>query len=334
MYDATERLREPNRSRGDTAVTLEDPKIAVFGTGGVGGYFGGRLAQAGVDVHFISRGTALDTIRRDGLRVESVRGDFEVEVQATDDPAEIGPCDYVLFTVKSFDTATAATDLGPLLDDETAVISLQNGLDNEDLLVAEIGTEHVMGGVAYIFSTIRAPGVIEHTGGPTSFTFGELDGRRSERAVQLLKVCEHAEGMDAAISGSIRSLLWEKAAFICAHAGMTAAVRLPLGEIRQTDESWNMYRQLIEEVCRVGRAEGVDLPDGTVDTWMEMAAGLDADSYSSLHYDMTNSKPMELEALHGSVVRRGRDSQIHSPMTEAVYAILRPWATRNERPDR
>lgn len=306
-------------------------KIAIYGAGGVGGYFGGRLARAGADVHLVARGDHLDALQRDGLRVESTHGDFEVNVPATDEPAEIGPCDYVLFTVKSFDTEAAAREIHPLLHDDTAVISLQNGVDNEETLAAEIGGDHVMGGVAYIFSTIAEPGVIEHTGGPTSFTYGELDGARSDRGERFLEWCDRADGMDASLSEAIRTELWEKAAFICAQAGMTATVGLPLGEIRGQQESWGMYRRIIDEVCRVGRATGVDLPEGTVSEWMDFAEDLGADSYSSLHYDMTHDKPMELEALHGAVVSRGRENEIAVPMNEAVYAILRPWAERNQR---
>jgi 2-dehydropantoate 2-reductase len=297
----------------------------------VGGYVGARLAQAGANVHLIARGTYLEALREDGLHVQSVAGDFEVALPATEDPADIGPCDYVLFTVKSFDTEEAAREVHPLLHDDTAVISLQNGLDNEKQLAAEIGREHVMGGVAYIFSTIADPGVIEHTGGPTSFTYGELDGARSARAERFQNWCDRADGMDAELSDAIRTELWEKAAFICAQAGMTATVRLPLGEIRSQEASWEMYRRIIEEVCSVGEATGVDLPDETVSRWMEFAGDLGADSYSSLHYDLTQDKPMELEALHGTVVRRGRENGVDVPMNEAVYAILRPWARRNRR---
>jgi len=304
-------------------------RVAVYGAGGVGAYVGGRLAQAGADVHLIARGDHLDALRSEGLRVESVAGDFAVDLPATDDPADIGPCDYVLFTVKSFDTESAARELGPLLGDDTAVVSLQNGVDNESILADEIGREHVMGGVAYVFSTIGAPGVIEHTGGPTSFTIGELGGSRTERAERLAEWFERADGMDVELSESVRTEIWEKAAFICAHAGMTASVRLPLGEVRSTDESWEMYRHLFEEVCAVGRAAGVDLSRETVDEWMDFAAGLDGDAYSSLHYDLTHDKRMELEGLHGAIIRRARDHDVAVPMNEAVYAILAPWAERN-----
>lgn len=307
------------------------PKIGVYGAGGVGGYFGGRLAQAGADVHLIARGDHLEALKRDGLRVESVVGDFELGLPATNDSGDYDPCDYVLFTVKAFDTENAAAELEPLLHEDTAVISLQNGLDNEEKLAAVIGEEHVLGGVAYIFSTISEPGIIEHTGGPGSFTFGELDGTVTDRAERLQRWCERADGMSAELSEAIRTDLWEKAAFICAQAGMTATVRLPLGEIRDQESAWAMYRRIIEEVCRVGQAVGVDLSDATVEEWMEFAADLGGDSYSSLHYDMTHDKPMELEALHGAVVRQAEEAGLSVPMNEAVYAILRPWAVRNQR---
>lgn len=305
-------------------------KLAVYGTGGVGGYFGGRLAQAGADVHLIARGTHLQALQQNGLKVDSVHGDFHVNLPATEEPADIGACDYVLFTVKSFDTEGAARRLGPLLHDDTAVISLQNGLDNEQLLADEIGAHHVMGGVAYIFSTIADPGVIEHTGGPAEIIFGELDGDRSDRAVEFLEWCQRADGMSADLSEDIHTVLWDKASFICALAGMTAAVRLPLGDIRAVPESWAMFRKILEEVCDVGVAEGVDLPADTVDNWVAFAEDeLGPDAYSSLHYDLTHDKPMELEALHGAVVNRAAAHDVAVPMTEAVYSILRPWAVRN-----
>ena len=151
-------------------------RIAIYGAGGVGGYFGARLAQAGAEVHFLARGAHLQVLREHGLRVRSVNGDFQVQVQATDDPADIGPCDVVLFCVKTFDTDAAAARLGPLLGDGTAVVSLQNGVENEEKLARAVGDDHVMGGAAFIFAEIAGPGVIRHTGGSASITFGELDG--------------------------------------------------------------------------------------------------------------------------------------------------------------
>ncbi|MDF9745183.1 2-dehydropantoate 2-reductase [Natrinema salsiterrestre] len=306
-------------------------KFAVFGAGGVGGYLGARLADAGHEVHLVARGDHLAALEADGMRVESVHGDTAVDLPATDDPADIGPCDYVLFCVKAHDTRDAAADLEPLLGDDTAVVSFQNGVDNERWLAEEIGDEHVVGGVAYIFSTIGDPGVVEHTGGPARFLYGELDGERTDRIEALDDALSASEGIDAVLAADIAVELWRKFAFICAQAGMTAASRLPIGELRETDASWAMYRRIIEEVCTVGSAEGIDLPGNTVDEWLAFARDLDPEMYSSLHYDLTHDKRLELEALHGSVVRHADDVGVDVPMNEAVNAILRPWADRSER---
>src|SRR5499427_10894142 len=167
-------------------------RIAVYGAGGVGGYFGARLANAGAEVQFIARGAHLQALRERGLNVRSVKGDIEVRAPATDDPAEVGPCDFVLFCVKTFDTDAAAARLGPLIGAGTAVVSLQNGVENEDKLARAVGDDHVMGGAAFIFAEIAEPGVIAHTGGPAGITFGELDGGISGRAGRLLACCERS----------------------------------------------------------------------------------------------------------------------------------------------
>jgi 2-dehydropantoate 2-reductase len=307
-------------------------KVAVFGTGGVGGYFGGRLAQAGAQVHLIARGAHLESLRDKGLRVRSVRGDFDLSLPATDDPVDIGPCDFVLFTVKAFHTRPAASQLSPLIGPSTAVVSLQNGVDNEATIAGAVGSSHVMGGIAYIFSEILEPGVVAHTGGPASLVFGEMDGTRSERAKQLLDQCAKAE-ISAQLSEDIRAGLWSKFAFICAVAGTTAAIRLPLGDIRSTPDSWEMFRRIVEEVCAVAAAEGVDLPPDTVARHVAFAESLEPHGYSSLHFDMTHGRPMEVEALHGTVVRLGRKHGVPVPMAEAVHAVLKPWAVRNKTPD-
>jgi 2-dehydropantoate 2-reductase len=304
--------------------------IAVVGAGGVGGYFGGRLARAGEDVRFIARGEHLNALRERGLRVRSVRGDFEVRVHATDDPSEVGPSDYVLFCVKSFDTREAASRLEPLLAPHTAVISLQNGVDNEEAIAAEVGWEHVMGGVALIFSSIAEPGVVEDTGGPARIIFGEWDGAETARATRLLETFRRA-GVDADLSPNIRQALWSKMAFICAQAGMTAATGLPIGEIRSAPEASAMFRRVVEEVCAVAAAEGGDLGPDAVDRHLGLAEGLEASARSSLHHDLTHGRRMELEALHGTVLRLARKHGIPVPASEAIYALLKPWAVRNEK---
>jgi 2-dehydropantoate 2-reductase len=308
-------------------------RIAVYGAGGVGGYFGGRLARVGAEVHFIARGAHLQALQEDGLRVRSVKGDFAVRVLATDDPADIGLCDYVLFCVKAFDTDAAAARLGPLVGETTAVVSLQNGVDNEEKLARAVGQDHVMGGAAFIFAGIAEPGVIVHTGGPTSITFGELDGQVTERAQRLLACCQQA-GFEAELSPSIKTVLWAKLAFICAQAGMTAAVRLPIGEIRTVDAAWAAFQRLVAEVAAVAEADGNPVPPSAQQQAMTMAQAVEPGSFSSLHDDLVAGRRMELEALHGFVVRRATEHGVAVPMSEAVYAILKPWAVRNQRASR
>jgi len=305
-------------------------RVAVYGAGGVGGYFGGRLAQAGADVHFIARGAHLRALREHGLRVRSVKGDFEIPVPVTDDPAEVGWCDFVLFCVKTFDTDAAAARLGPLVGDGSAVMSLQNGVENVDKLARAVGDEHVMGGAAFIFAQIAEPGVIAHTGGPASITFGELDGRASPRAKRLLACCEQA-GIEAELSASIKTVLWAKLAFICAQAGMTAAVRLPIGEIRTAAASWAAFSRLVAEVCAVAEADGTPVPQAAQERALALAQAAEPGSFSSLHDDLVAGRRMELEALHGYVVRRAAQHGLAVPTSEAVYAILQPWAIRNQR---
>jgi 2-dehydropantoate 2-reductase len=302
-------------------------KVAVYGAGGIGAYFGGRLAQAGADVHLIARGSHLDALRRRGLEVRSTLGDFHLHLPATDDPADIGPCDWVLFCVKAYDTAEAATRLPGLLGAGSAVVSLQNGIDNEGIIAGVVGPDRVVGGAAFILSTIAEPGVVAHTGGPARVVFGELNGTETDR-VRALRDAFRAASVAVEVSRTIETVLWNKFAFICAHAGMTAASRAPIGEIRSVPESWEMFGALSEEVCAVGRAGGVQLPADATEQHRTFASGLEPDLYSSLHYDLEHGKRMELEALHGAVVRRGAASNVPTPMNRAVYALLKPHAAR------
>ncbi len=304
-------------------------RVAVYGAGGVGGYFGGRLAEGGADVHFIARSAHLRALREHGLRVRSVKGDFEVQAPATDDPAEIGACDFVLFCVKSFDTEAAAARLGPLVGEGTAVVSLQNGVENEERLARAVGQDHVMGGAAFIFAEIAEPGVIAHTGGPASITFGELDGHASQRADRLLACCEQA-GIEAELSASIKTVLWAKLAFICAQAGLTAAVRLPIGEIRAAPAAWSAFGRLVDEVCAVAEADGNPVPQAARERALTLAQAAEPGSFSSLHDDLVAGRRMELEALHGFVVRRAAQHHLAVPASETVYATLQPWAIRNQ----
>ncbi|MFB6093755.1 MAG: 2-dehydropantoate 2-reductase [Halanaeroarchaeum sp.] len=306
-------------------------KFAVFGAGGIGAYLGARLADAGHDVALIARGDHLEALQSEGLTVESVAGDTSVDLPATDDPADVGPVDFVLFTVKAYDTRDAAADLGPLIGPDTAVVSFQNGVDNERWIAEAVGEDHVVGGVAYIFSTIAEPGVVEHTGGPARFVYGELDGAHTDRIAALDEALSESDGIEAVLAEDVTEELWRKFAFICAQSGMTAATRKPIGAIRETPETWEMYRRVIEEVLAVADREGVDVSEDTVEEWLAFARDLDVDVVSSLHYDLTHGKRLELDALNASVVRHAERTDVDVPMNEAITAILRPWA--DERAD-
>jgi 2-dehydropantoate 2-reductase len=299
-------------------------KIGIMGAGGVGGYYGARLASAGAEVGLIARGDHLAAIRERGLRVRADNGDSTVRVAASDDPAEIGPCDAVLFCVKSYDTDRAAALLGPLLRPETGVVSLQNGVDNEEKIAARIGPEHVLGGVSFILAHIAEPGVVEQMGSVRRVIFGELDGSRSERVERLLAEFRNAE-IDSDIANDVRVVLWDKFAFLCALAGLTTVTRLPIDKLLAVPETRQLFREMVQEVSLVARAEGIELADDIVDQKTAFAETLGPDSFSSLHHDLVTGHRLELDALHGELTRRAARQGIHIPVSEMIYALLRPW---------
>ena len=299
-------------------------KIGVVGAGGVGGYYGARLASAGAEVGLIARGDHLAAIREHGLRVRADDGDFTVRVAASDDPADIGPCDAVLFCVKSYDTDQAAALLGPLLKPETGVVSLQNGVDNEEKIAARIGPGHVIGGASFILAHIAEPGVVEQVGSVRRVIFGELDGSRTERIERLLAEFRNAE-IDSDVADDIRVVLWDKFAFLCALAGLTAVTRLPIDKLLAVPESRNLFREMVGEVALVARAEGVELAVDIVDQKTAFAENLGPDSFSSLHHDLVTGHRLELDALHGEVTRRAARHGILVPVSEMIYSLLRPW---------
>jgi len=231
-------------------------------------------------------------------------------VAASDDPAEIGACDAVLFCVKSYDTEEAAALLDPLLKPDTAVVSLQNGVDNEEKIAARIGAEHVLGGASFILAQVAEPGVVERTGTLQSIVFGELDGSGSGRADALLAACREA-GIDARVTDDIRRVLWDKYAFLCALAGLTAVTRIPIDELMRVPETSELFRQMVREVALVARAEGVELGDELADEKAEFAAGLAPGGFSSLHHDLVTGRRIELDALHGELVRRASRHYLH-----------------------
>ena len=280
-------------------------RVLVVGAGGVGGYFGARLARAGVSVTFLARGAHLEAIQRHGLRVRSsADGEWTVKVDATGDAQPLAPADVVLFCVKSFDTQTAAEAIAPAIGPETAVVSLQNGVDNEEALGRVLGPGHAVGGVAWVFAAIESPGVIVHRLGGR-LAFGELDGRPSPR-LERLQAAFTSAGVAAEVSKDITRVLWEKYLLIGAQAGMTALTRAPIGVIRSTAETWLMYRRLVEELAALGLASGVRLAPDVVDSIVRDAGALAPTVFSSLHTDLTQGRRLELEALHGHALRLGQ----------------------------
>jgi 2-dehydropantoate 2-reductase len=295
----------------------------VVGAGGVGGYFGARLVRAGTPVTFLARGAHLEAMRRDGLRVRSaVDGEWSVMVDAVDEVTGQPAADVVLFCVKSFDTERAAAAIRPVVGPDTAVVSLQNGVDNEDTLERVLGPGHAVGGVAYVFATIESPGVIAHRLAGR-LVVGELDRRPSERLERLCAVFG-AAGVPAEVAGDIRRALWEKYLMISAQAGTTALTRAPIGVIRSVPETWQLYRAIVEELAAVARAAGVPLGADAVESIVKAAADLAPEALSSLYHDLVQGRRLELEALHGHAVRLGMRLGVPTPMVSAVYAALRP----------
>jgi len=299
-------------------------KIAVMGSGGIGGYFGGLLAHAGKDVTFIARGSHLNAIQKNGLQVNSAAGDFHVRAKSTHDTSAVGPVDLVLFCVKGYDTETAGAQVRPLIGSDTMVLSLLNGVDACERLAAILGEEHVMAGVVHILSTIGAPGIIHQTAGPRTIKFGEKDGRVTPRAERILDVLKGA-GILAELSAKIQVDLWEKFVFICAQGGVTALSGLSIGEILASAEASAFYRAVMEEVVAVGRAKAVPLSPDTVDRAMAFARGLQPGMRSSLAHDLRQGNRLEVDTLAGCVVRYGREAGIPTPFNFAVYACLKPY---------
>jgi 2-dehydropantoate 2-reductase len=300
-------------------------RVLVVGAGGVGGFFGAKLARAGESVVFLARGEHLAAIRRDGLRVRStLEGESSVRVEAVDTVAGLPTVDMVLFCVKSFDTAAAAAAIRPVIGPGTGVVSLQNGVDNEEKIDAVLGAGHALGGAAYVFATIEAPGVIAHRFAGR-IVFGELDGAVRPRAERLREALARA-GVPVELSADIRRVLWEKYLFISAQAGMSAVTRCSTGVMREIPECWRMYRTILEELAAVARAAGVTLGASIVDDVMKAAGALGPDTTSSLHHDLLNGRRLELEALHGHAVRLGERLGVAVPTVFAVYAALKPYA--------
>ena len=303
-------------------------KIAVYGAGAVGGYLGAKLADGGSEVTFIARGAHLDALRRDGLTIVTQEGERSTHrVHAVGDPAEVGPVDLVLFLVKSYDTEAAAARLAPLLKDDTAVLSLQNGIDNEARIASSIGPGHVLGGAVYILAAITEPGVVRS--GPARIVIGELEpGPPTERVLRFAAAAT-AGGIVAQPSADVRVVKWEKYVLLVAFSAVTAATQLTIGDVRASKAASDMMRAVMTEAWQVGRALGVPLADDLVDRQHALVLAQKDTEATSLRHDLLTGHRMELDALQGTLRRLGRETGTPTPWTDAAYAILEPWAIRN-----
>ncbi len=300
-------------------------KIVVFGTGGVGGYFGARLAQSGEDVTFIARGEHLGAIRENGLRIESILGNFAIQpAKAGDNPSKIGAVDLVILGVKAWQVPDAAEAIKPLISAQTIVLPLQNGVSAPSQLETVLGREHVLGGLCRISVMIPAPGVIRHIAIQPMIAFGELDAQPSQRVESLRQVFAHCQGLTVMVPPDINVALWEKFIFIVAVSGLGAATRQPMGIFRSLPETRHLLLAALEEVALVGRAKGIALANDAANRILDMIDKNPPATLASMQNDIMDGRPSELESQTGAVVRMGREVGIPTPVNEFLYAILLP----------
>lgn len=302
--------------------------VAVIGSGAVGGYYGARLSRAGQRVTFIARGAHLQAIRDDGLRVRSPLGDFTVHAEAADSTARVGPVDLVLFAVKTYDNETTLPMLEPIVGPRTMVLTLQNGVDSADEIAARVGADKVLAGPTYIATALAAPGIIEQTGTHRRIVFGEIFGkppRLSDRVLALRETLAAAD-IEAEAVPDARVALWEKFSYLAPFAGFSGASRLPLGPLWSDPFTREQLQRGVEEVIAVARAEGIEIPRDMEERLKGYADSLPGSMRASLLIDLSQGKRIEVEALQGSVVRRGARLGVPTPIMATLYAILKPHA--------
>ena len=300
-------------------------RIAVIGAGGVGGGFGAALAKAGADVTFIARGAHLAAMKSVGLKIQGGRGETHlVPTKATDNPADIGPVDIVLFCVKLWDVESAGEAIKPLVGPGTAVIPLQNGIDAAERLIPILGAGAVMGGVAQISASIIAPGVIQQVGTFMRMIFGELDGKRSARGEAFLALCRTA-GFDVTLSEQILTDLWMKFILLACNSSITAATRQPLGKLREDADLRPVMISAFRETIAIGRAKGVRLPADALEKILEFVGHAPPTMKASMALDLDRGNRLELPWLGGKVVELGRQLGVATPTHGVLYAVLKPY---------
>lgn len=306
-------------------------RIAVMGAGGVGGYFGARLAQAGHDVAFVARGRHLEAMKGRGLEVRSAKGDVRLPAPvATDDPASLAPADVVLFAVKLWDTERAAEAIRPLVARGGVVVPFQNGVDSIDRIGAVLGAERVMGGVAQIAATIAEPGVIAHTGTMARLRFGPVLPAQRGAAEALLAACRDA-GFDAELVADARLALWQKFVFLAAFSGVTSVARQPIGVVREDPDLRATHEAAMREAWAVGRARGIALAADFVATQMAFTDGLPREMRSSMLNDLLAGNRLEAPWLCGAVARMAAEASLPAPVSATLYAALKPYCAGSAR---
>jgi 2-dehydropantoate 2-reductase len=299
-------------------------RIAVIGAGGVGGYFGARLVQAGEDVAFVARGAQLDALRGQGLRIESPRGNAVLGPQwATDDAREIGPVDAVLLCVKTWQVTNAAEAIRPLIGPDTCLVPFQNGVEAADELIAVLGTAPVLGGVAKIVAFVVAPGVIRDVGGPTAAAFAELGNRPSAR-VERLRDAFRGARLEVETPPDIQAAIWSKFLFVASAGGVGAVAHMPIGVLRRVPGTRRMLESGMAEIAALARARGVRLPDDIVGRTMAFVDTLPAEGTASLQRDIAEGRRSELDWWSGAVVRLGREAGVATPVHAFIYDSLLP----------
>lgn len=299
-------------------------KIAVIGAGAVGGYFGGRLALNGNEVTFLVRGKTFQALRSRPLRVESLKGDFEIRVRAVDHPADVGAVEVVLVAVKAWQLPEAAAAIGKIPDRNSVIVPLQNGMDAPAQLAKIVGPGRVSGGLCRIVSEAIAPGHIRHYWAEPSLAFGEIESLEKNDRLVLLRDAFAASDVRADIPRDIVKAMWEKFLFIAPWGSLGASTQLPVGPLRSAPESRARLVQALHEVAEIARTEGSDLHPDSVNRTLAILDSLPADTTSSMQRDLMGGRPSELEAQTGAVVRFGRKTGVATPVHDAIYAELLP----------
>jgi len=297
-------------------------RFAIYGSGGLGGYYGARLVEAGHEVGFIARGAHLDAILKDGLKVHSPAGDMHLKgVHASANPADIGEVDAVLVAVKTWQVKEVAQAMKPLIGQSTMVVPFLNGVTAADEIAEVVGQEHVLGGLSKVFSLIEAPGVIRHLNANAYIEIGELDGESSERAQSLVDVFNQV-GVEAIVSEDIRTALWKKLMLVSSWSGVATLSRSPLGVIRSQPNTRALVDRCIDEGLAVGRAKGLDLDDALRDEMWGFYDSLPHEMSSSMMRDMLEEKPSELDAWIGAIVEQGKQAGVDTPVSAMSWSLL------------